>query len=229
MENSFKIGDIVKCIKHESEKDSRLYKIGKEYEVLDRGLMKDSILISEENHCCSPSQDCFVLVKAKQLSDIEIEFYKIYDNYEKLYLICYPDRIHPYQQTKYFKMSKCITECDIQLLNLKISELNLIILGCNKNKTMENNMHKDFIQYPLQHRLYRHYKGGIYEVLFLAKDDNNETMVVYQSKLYGSYHTKPLKVFNELVDVEVPDTNIYRVPIEEFKIEKVKRFEIYNG
>src|ERR1035437_6649333 len=129
----FKTGDVVQCIKHECEADSYLYQIGKEYEVFGRGLLKDSVLIIEGSHSCSPSQDCFILVKAKQLSDVEKEFYKVYVDYEKTYLMCYPEKIHPYLQTNYFKVPKNITECEIESLCLKFDELKNI-LEWNKNK-----------------------------------------------------------------------------------------------
>ena len=56
---------------------------------------------------------------------------------------------------------------------------------------------------------YKHFKGGLYEVLFLAKDSETlQDMVVYKS-LYGSPEFKrgtiwvrPLKMFNEYVNLD---------------------------
>ena len=48
---------------------------------------------------------------------------------------------------------------------------------------------------------YRHFKGGEYEVLFLAKDSETlETIVVYRA-LYGERGVwiRPLKMWNETV------------------------------
>ena len=48
---------------------------------------------------------------------------------------------------------------------------------------------------------YRHFKGGEYEVLYLAKDSETlETMVVYKA-LYGDggVWVRPLKMWNETV------------------------------
>lgn len=50
-------------------------------------------------------------------------------------------------------------------------------------------------------KIYRHYKGGLYEVLHLAKNtDNNETMVIYRSIQFGSYYARPLTDWNTPVN-----------------------------
>lgn len=67
------------------------------------------------------------------------------------------------------------------------------------------------MNYPSPGRLYKHYKGGIYEFLFLAPHtENGEILVIYKSVLFGSYYARPLSTWNEEVDGK-------------------KRFEIYNG
>jgi len=51
---------------------------------------------------------------------------------------------------------------------------------------------------------YRHYKGGEYEVFFVAThSETEEAMVVYRT-LYGdfSYWVRPLSMFAETVTVE---------------------------
>ena len=51
---------------------------------------------------------------------------------------------------------------------------------------------------------YRHFKGGEYEVLHLAKDSETlETMVVYRA-LYGEggVWVRPAKMWNEMVERE---------------------------
>lgn len=55
--------------------------------------------------------------------------------------------------------------------------------------------------YPEPGRLYRHYKGGVYEFLFLAPhSETGEVLVIYKSVLYGSYHARPLDVWNSKLD-----------------------------
>jgi len=55
--------------------------------------------------------------------------------------------------------------------------------------------------YPLPGSLYKHYKGGIYEVLTLATHtETNEPMVVYQSMLFGSIYARPLSEWNKPLD-----------------------------
>lgn len=67
------------------------------------------------------------------------------------------------------------------------------------------------MNYPQPGRLYKHYKGGIYEFLFMAPHTEiDEILVIYKSVLFGSYYTRPLSTWNEEVDGK-------------------KRFEIYNG
>lgn len=67
------------------------------------------------------------------------------------------------------------------------------------------------MNYPQPGRLYKHYKGGIYEFLFMAPHTEiDEILVIYKSVLFGSYYARPLSTWNEEVDGK-------------------KRFEIYNG
>lgn len=55
------------------------------------------------------------------------------------------------------------------------------------------------MNYPEPGRNYRHYKGGLYKVLFLSKHtENGEILVNYQSLLFGSYYSRPLDSWNEL-------------------------------
>lgn len=57
------------------------------------------------------------------------------------------------------------------------------------------------MKYPEPGRKYRHYKGGLYKVLFLSKHtETQEIFVNYQSLLFGSYHSRPLDIWNELGD-----------------------------
>lgn len=57
------------------------------------------------------------------------------------------------------------------------------------------------INYPEPDKTYRHYKGGLYKVLFLSKHtENSEILVNYQSLLFGSYYSRPLESWNQLTE-----------------------------
>lgn len=54
--------------------------------------------------------------------------------------------------------------------------------------------------YPEPNRFYRHYKGGLYKVLFLSRNtETQEVLVNYQSIHFGSYYSRPLDVWNQKV------------------------------
>jgi hypothetical protein len=60
-----------------------------------------------------------------------------------------------------------------------------------------------FTKYPEVGALYRHYKGGKYKVITLAKhSETDETMVVYQSIHFGSMHVRPLNMWFEEVEIQ---------------------------
>ena len=57
------------------------------------------------------------------------------------------------------------------------------------------------MKYPEPNRNYRHYKGGLYKVLFLSKQtETGDILVNYQSLLFGSYFSRPLDYWNSLTD-----------------------------
>lgn len=52
--------------------------------------------------------------------------------------------------------------------------------------------------YPDPGKKYRHYKGGLYEVLFLSKHtETGEVLVIYKSIHFGSFYARPLESWNE--------------------------------
>jgi hypothetical protein len=54
------------------------------------------------------------------------------------------------------------------------------------------------IDYPQPGRIYKHYKGGLYEFLFLAKNtETDEIMSVYRSVLFGTNYARPLSEWNK--------------------------------
>lgn len=74
-----------------------------------------------------------------------------------------------------------------------------------------------WIDYPKPGEKFVHYKGGIYEILTLAKDTRDEgTLVIYKSLLFGSVHARPLPEWFD----EVPTTTTQG----KFK-RKTKRFK----
>jgi hypothetical protein len=53
-------------------------------------------------------------------------------------------------------------------------------------------------QYPKPGGIYRHYKGGLYEVLHLSTHtETGEVLVNYKSIHFGSFYSRPLAVWNE--------------------------------
>jgi hypothetical protein len=55
--------------------------------------------------------------------------------------------------------------------------------------------------YPKPGAKYKHYKGGTYEVLSLAKHtETDEDMVVYSSTLFGTVYVRPLALWYQLVN-----------------------------
>ncbi len=55
-------------------------------------------------------------------------------------------------------------------------------------------------KYPNPGGIYRHYKGGLYEVLFLSKHtENDEILINYKSLHFGSFYSRPIESWNELV------------------------------
>jgi len=70
------------------------------------------------------------------------------------------------------------------------------LIGTITNK----NMHTEF-KNVIPGKIYQHYKGGLYEVLQLAKNtDNDEIMVIYRSIQFGTYYARPLIDWNTSVN-----------------------------
>jgi len=75
-------------------------------------------------------------------------------------------------------------------------------------------------RYPEFNRVYKHYKGGTYEVLTLAKHtETGEDLVIYFSREFGSVHARPLSQWFDKITVS-KETESNR---------QVERFELYNG
>lgn len=66
-----------------------------------------------------------------------------------------------------------------------------------------DNPKKYEVEYPTIGARYKHYKGGLYTVKFLSNhSETNEVLVNYQSYLFGSYHSRPLGSWNEVVELD---------------------------
>jgi hypothetical protein len=59
------------------------------------------------------------------------------------------------------------------------------------------------IIYPLPGEIYKHYKGGTYEVITMATNtETQEAMVIYKSLNFGSIYARTLDIWNSKVFVE---------------------------
>lgn len=60
-----------------------------------------------------------------------------------------------------------------------------------------------FIRYPEIDGLYKHYKGGKYKVITLAKhSETDEVLVIYSSVHFGSVHARPLSMWFEKINID---------------------------
>jgi len=56
------------------------------------------------------------------------------------------------------------------------------------------------VKYPILGNKYKHYKGGLYEVITMAThSETQEPLVIYKSLLFGSIYARPLKMWFELI------------------------------
>ena len=54
---------------------------------------------------------------------------------------------------------------------------------------------------PIKPGVYRHFKGGVYQVLYIAKHSETlENMVIYKSMADGGIWTRPASMWNEIVE-----------------------------
>jgi hypothetical protein len=55
--------------------------------------------------------------------------------------------------------------------------------------------------YPKPGGIYRHYKGGLYEVLHLSKHtETDEILVNYKSLHFGSFYSRPLESWHKTIE-----------------------------
>ena len=57
------------------------------------------------------------------------------------------------------------------------------------------------MDYPLPNQIYKHYKGGTYQVITLSTHtENGEILVIYKSLNFGSNYARPIGSWFELTD-----------------------------
>lgn len=72
--------------------------------------------------------------------------------------------------------------------------------------------------YPEPGKKYRHYKGGLYEVLFLSKHtETDEVLVNYKSLHFGSYYSRPLDSWNEKATINDKEVNRFELVVSKNK------------
>jgi hypothetical protein len=79
----------------------------------------------------------------------------------------------------------------------------------------------DAVEYPIINGIYKHYKGGTYQVISLATHTaNDEKLVIYKSLEFGSVYARPLdEWFNDVL----LDDNF------KYSEDRVKRFTLHEG
>lgn len=54
------------------------------------------------------------------------------------------------------------------------------------------------IHYPMPGERWKHYKGGVYEIITLANhSETQEPLVIYKSIPFGSVYARPLSMWHE--------------------------------
>jgi hypothetical protein len=70
-------------------------------------------------------------------------------------------------------------------------------------------------QYPEPDGIYRHYKGGKYQVIAMAKHtETSEDLVIYQSLNFLSIHARPLSQWFEKIGANPLGTDVCRFELE---------------
>ena len=65
------------------------------------------------------------------------------------------------------------------------------------------------VNYPVIGGKYRHYKGGLYEVITMAThSETEEPLVIYKSLLFGSIYARPLSIWFDKIKFDTRFTLI---------------------
>ena len=56
--------------------------------------------------------------------------------------------------------------------------------------------------YPMPGQIWKHYKGGMYEIIAMCNHtDTNEVLVIYRSLSFGGFHARPYSEWHDKVKV----------------------------
>lgn len=65
-------------------------------------------------------------------------------------------------------------------------------------------MNNQVRRYPQIGLIYSHYKGGMYEPLFVSThSETGEELINYKSIHFGTYHSRPLEMWFDKVEIEL--------------------------
>ena len=57
------------------------------------------------------------------------------------------------------------------------------------------------MEYPLPNQIYKHYKGGTYQVITLSTHtETGEILVIYKSLNFGSHYARPISSWLETTE-----------------------------
>jgi len=87
---------------------------------------------------------------------------------------------------------------------------------------------------PIPGVIYQHYKGGLYEAMYVATHTTTgEKMVIYKSHTEGTIYARPLKEWDEDVVIDKEVSNFSTVKIKFVKnggiTPRFKIFELQNN
>jgi hypothetical protein len=64
------------------------------------------------------------------------------------------------------------------------------------------------MHYPMPGERWKHYKGGVYEIVTLANhSETKEPLVIYRSIPFGSVYARPLSMWHEPCRLNDQETN----------------------
>jgi hypothetical protein len=64
------------------------------------------------------------------------------------------------------------------------------------------------MHYPMPGERWKHYKGGVYEIVTLANhSETKEPLVIYRSIPFGSVYARPLSMWHEPCRINDQETN----------------------
>ena len=64
--------------------------------------------------------------------------------------------------------------------------------------------------YPIPGQIFKHYKGGLYEVISMATHtETKEILVVYKSINFGSVYVRPFTLWNDKINDDVERFKLY--------------------